>query len=295
MMFKIMEKIASLPLVNYVAYKIAKNWIAGKTLLDAINYSKKANTKCLDVIINYLGEELSNTKDVHNSVMEYGEILSAIKRNKINGCISVKLTQLGLTIDKDLCIRNLITLAVVSKHLGKLIWIDMEGCNFVEDAIDIYLKVFSKNKNVGLCIQSYLRRSEDDIIRILRTGGNIRLVKGAYIESEDIAYKSKNDVYQNYKKLMEYLFKNSRGMFSIATHDDRLTSYAEELSKKYKRNFEFGMLKGIRDKLKSELLSKGFRVTEYVPYGENWLPYSIRRIRENPSNIMLLAKSLIFK
>ena len=126
-----MEKIASLPLVNYVAYKIAKNWIAGKTLLDAINYSKKANTKCLDVIINYLGEELSNTKDVHNSVMEYGEILSAIKRNKINGCISVKLTQLGLTIDKDLCIRNLITLAVVSKHLGKLIWIDFVEGNLV--------------------------------------------------------------------------------------------------------------------------------------------------------------------
>src|SRR3989344_3806551 len=186
MMFKIMEKIASLPLVNYVAYKIAKNWIAGKTLLDAINYSKKANTKDMSVIINYLGEELSNTKDVHNSVAEYEKIVSPIKRNKIKGCISVKLTQLGLKTDKNLCIRNLIRLVDLTKHIGKFVWIDMEGYGFVKDTIDIYLKIFSKNKNLGLCIQSYLRRSEADIERIVKVGGNIRLVKGAYIESEDI-------------------------------------------------------------------------------------------------------------
>lgn len=284
-----------LNLISLVLYKIARNWIAGKSIADAIRDSKAANSKCLSAILNYLGEEISDKREVEKSAKEYKNLLVSIKINEVDGSISVKLTQLGLNIDKTYCRNNLVAIVKHAAKMKSFVWIDMESSKFTSDTVDIYSSVFSKYRNIGICIQSYLRRSKADIDRLVKIGGKIRLVKGAYNESSRVAYKSRKEVRENYSKLMKFLFRNSRNLFSIATHDDDLIEKAMRLNDVYHRNFEFGMLKGIRDSLKLELLEKGYRVTEYIPYGKNWLPYSIRRIKEKPSNILLLLRSLIGK
>jgi proline dehydrogenase len=286
---------ANLPLVPFLTYRLAKNWIAGKSISDAISYSKLANAKGFSVILNYLGEEVENTRKVEETLKEYEHLLDLLQSNGIEGCISAKLSQLGLKIKREYCKENLAEMVGLASELGRFVWIDMESSGFTDDTIRIYGDVFSTCKNVGLCIQSYLRRSEHDVGELLGIGGKIRLVKGAYREPGTIAFKSRKEIDENYMKLMERLFKDSTSLFSVATHDDRLVLEAIRMSEKFPKNFEFALLKGIRDNLKLQLLNKGFRVTEYIPYGENWWPYSIRRLREKPGNFLLLARSLLSK
>jgi proline dehydrogenase len=288
-------RMTNVPLLSFLAYPLAKNWIAGKSISEAISYSELANTKGFSVILNYLGEEVETASEVEEALKEYEHLLDLFQTNKIVGCISAKLTQLGLKIGKDYCRKNLVEIVDHASRLGRFVWIDMESSGFTDDTINIYDNVFSTNKNVGICIQSYLKRSENDVEKLLRIGGKIRLVKGAYNEPAAIAYKTRREIDQNYTTLMERLFKVSVSVFSVATHDDKLVNEAIRMSEKYPKNFEFALLKGIRGNLKLQLVNKGYRVTEYIPYGQNWMPYSIRRLREKPSNFLLLARSLLSK
>jgi len=288
-------RMTNVPLVSFLVYPVAKNWIAGQSISEAIKYSKLANARGFSVILNYLGEEVDTAKEVQEALTEYEHLLDLLQPNRIVGCISAKLTQLGLRMDKDYCTKNLVEMVSHASRLGRFVWIDMESSKFADDTIRIYEKAFSRSKNIGICIQSYLRRSEHDIEKLLRIDGKIRLVKGAYNEPTTIAYKSRKEIDKNYAKLMVRLFKDSKSLFSVATHDDRLVYEAVRLSKEHAKNFEFAFLKGIRDNLKLRLLNKGYRVTEYVPYGQNWLPYSVRRLREKPSNFLLLGRSLLGK
>jgi proline dehydrogenase len=169
-------------------------------------------------------------------------------------------------------------------------WIDMESVKFTEDTIAIYLELYKHYSMTGVAIQSYLRRSASDILHIAEHGGKVRLVKGAYHEPEEQAFSTKEEVGTNYAKLMKMLF-DSRNYFAIATHDSTIVEEAIRLGKDSK--FEFQMLMGIRDELKSDLVAKKFVVAEYIPYGNQWLPYSVRRIRERKRNLLLLARSLI--
>jgi len=151
---------------------------------------------------------------------------------------------------------------------------------------------FSKYERMGIALQANLKRTENDLKDLLQIGAKVRLVKGAYRENARIAFKSKEDVDKNYVKLMRMLFQKSNE-FAIASHDGKIIRKAQSLSKKYPRKFEFQMLKGIREDLKSKLIKKKFVVSDYIPYGINWLPYSIRRIKERKRNILLLGSSLI--
>jgi proline dehydrogenase len=282
-------------LLSFIAYPLAKNWIAGKSVSEALSCSELANAKGFSVILNYLGEEVETQNEVEKTLKEYKHLLDLLQPNKIVGCISAKLTQLGLKIDEDYCRKNLADIVGHANRLGRFVWIDMESSRFTDDTINIYKTVFSTNKNIGICIQSYLRRSEHDIEELLRIDGKIRLVKGAYNEPATIAYKTRKDIDKNYVRLMERLFKTSVSVFSVATHDDKLINEAIRMSEKYSKNFEFAFLKGVRDTLKLQLVKEAYTVTEYIPYGQNWMPYSIRRMREKPSNFLLLARSLFTK
>jgi proline dehydrogenase len=179
-------------------------------------------------------------------------------------------------------------------------WLDIESYPFVEDTIAIYLKLLSDYKKIGVAIQSYLKRSSSDLLHLLEQNANIRLVKGAYTENDGIAFRSMDKINSNFSELMKMIFNSSDGkrnaLFAIATHDPRLINEAVELSRKFgtdKRKFEFQLLKGISDEMKTSLVKQGFRVCEYLPYGNQWLPYSVRRIKERKRNILLLARSLI--
>lgn len=271
--------------------KFASQWIAGETLDDAISRTKKENKEGIGAIINYLGEHIKDAAEAEKNLEENLRILRAIEESKTSASLSIKLTQLGLDIEKDLCSSYVKKIIETASPKNIFVWIDMEGSPYTDSTIDIYLDAVKEYRNVGIAIQVNLRRSEADVKRIVAAQGIIRLVKGAYREKIEIAYTGRKDVTINFSKLMGYLFYKSP-FFAIATHDDILINEAIEASKAHKNRIEFQMLMGVRDELKRQLLTKGFAVVDYIPYGKNWFPYSVRRIRERKRNILLMLRSV---
>ena len=285
-------------LLERLLFRVAKKWISGYTYKDAISAAKGTNNKRMSAILNFLGEESIDVKQIEQTVNEYCALLDFLKSNEIDGCISVKPTQIGLKISYEMCLYNFKQIANKAKSLGKFMWIDIESFQFVENTIAIYLELFKEYKQTGLAIQAYLKRSSSDLLNLLEEGANVRVVKGAYRESENNAFQSADKINLNFSKLMQMLFENSNdnAIFAIATHDSKLIEEAIELSEKYeniKKRFEFQLLMGICDQIKMNLVERKFRVSEYIPYGSHWLPYSVRRIRERKRNILLLARSLV--
>lgn len=281
-------------------FKIARNWISGNTYEDALSSARISNGKGMSAILNFLGEDTTDERVIQQTVNEYIMLLDLLESNSIDGCISVKPTQVGLRIGVDSCLFNLRQIAEKAKNLDRFMWLDIESYPFVEDTIAIYLKLLRDYKEIGVALQSYLKRSSSDLLHLLEQDANIRLVKGAYTENDEIAFRSMDKINSNFSELMKTIFNSSDGkrnpLFAIATHDPRLVNEAIELSKKsrtVKRKFEFQLLKGVSDEMKTSLVKQGFRVCEYLPYGNQWLPYSVRRIKERKRNILLLARSLI--
>lgn len=272
--------------------RVAKHWIAGETCEDAFARAQQSNTRKVRAIINLLGEETTSREETTAAKSKILDILEAIKSRQIESCISVKPTQLGLSIDPSLFRDNLAKIQNKAESLGTFVWVDMEGSPFTAQIVDSYLEFRKKYGNIGVAIQAYLKRSEADVNRILDLGGAIRLCKGAYNESPEIVYKRRNQINENFSKLMRTMFERGKG-FAIATHDEKLIEEATRLSNVHHADFEFEMLMGIRDKKKLELVERGYRVSEYIPFGKSWWAYSKRRIREHKSNIFLLARSLV--
>jgi len=271
--------------------RFVHQWIAGETLAEAVFRAQKTQQEGMGSIINFLGEHVKNEIEAANNTGENLNILGAIHAANINAALSIKLTQLGLAIKKDLCLKNAENIISSAASKNIFVWIDMEDSPYTGDIIDVYLDIFNKYKNSGIAIQSNLKRSESDIHRIAAAGGIIRLVKGAYTERSDIAYTNRSDITINFSKLMGYLFYKSP-FFAIATHDDRLIEEAIRANKTHKRKLEFQMLLGVRQELKNKLAKDGIAVVDYIPYGKNWLPYSWRRLKERKQNIMLIFRSI---
>jgi proline dehydrogenase len=279
-------------LIEKILFKIAKQWIAGDTMEDALDSARKANINGMSVILNKLGEHISSKDQVNQTVLGYLTLVSNLRRLKINGGLSIKPTQVGLTTSVKECHENLDKIIEIALKSQSFVWIDMESSEYTEYTFKIYLQLFEKYERLGTVVQANLKRSQTDLERLLTKGAKIRLVKGAYRESSKNAYKTRDEVDDNYTKLMYALFERGNE-FAIATHDSKLIDLAINLSKKHEKKFEFQMLKGIRDELKPILVKSGFSVSEYIPYGTNWLPYSIRRLHERKRNILLLGSSFI--
>lgn len=277
-------------LMERLLFRVAKKWVAGYGTEEAIAAALDSNGRGMSAILNFLGEDITNAKAVDQTMAEYLSVMELMRARKVRGCVSAKPTQLGLAIDYDTCLQNFRQLAAMAKKLGQFLWVDMESVRFAEQTISIYLEVYKQYSMTGVAIQSYLRRSASDLLHIVEGGGKVRLVKGAYHEPEEHAFSTREEVDANFVKLMRMLFE-SRSYFAIATHDSRIIDEAIRLGRDSK--FEFQMLMGIRDELKSDLVAKRFAVAEYIPYGSQWLPYSVRRIRERKRNLLLLARSLI--
>ena len=286
-----MEKQES-TLIEKVLFKIAKQWIAGDTMEDALKSAHQANINGMGAILNKLGEHMTSKAQVDQTVSDYLTLVSNLRRSKIMGGLSIKPTQVGLSISTKECLGNLDKIIENALQSQSFVWIDMESSEYTDNTFKIYLNLFEKYERLGVVIQSNLKRTRDDLKMLLEKGAKIRLVKGAYHENPKNAYRTRHEVDENYKKIMRTLFEQGNE-FAIATHDSKLIDLATDLSKKYERKFEFQMLKGIRDELKPILIKSGFSVSEYIPYGTNWLPYSIRRLRERKRNILLLGSSFI--
>jgi proline dehydrogenase len=284
--------VSGMQLMEKVLFKIAKHWIAGNTVDDALISAKNAYRLRRHAIINKLGEYHTSKKQIKVVLKEYRKIVNSFRKWRIRGAISVKPTQIGLSISQKECNRNFEKIIHDARIAHVFVWLDMESSEHTDETIEIYHTFFSKYERLGIALQANLKRTENDLNDLLDMGAKIRLVKGAYREKADISFKTKKDVDRNFIKLMKILFKKGNE-FAIASHDGKIIKKAQNLSKKYPRKFEFQFLKGIRDELKSDLTKKKFVVSEYIPYGVNWLPYSIRRIKERKRNILLLGSSLI--
>lgn len=288
-------------LLEKLLFRLSKKWIAGYNMEDVLNYALNANERGLKCIINYLGEDLKNKDIVNKTVIEYKNLVKKMKERGIEGSISIKPTQIGLSLNMNFCLDQLLEITSIAKKNNIFIWIDMESFKNIESTLTIYQKVRKETNQIGIVLQSYLKRSYSDLIKLLAYKPNIRLVKGAYHEKEEYAFKTKVEIDNNYVEMAKLLFSQKDNLrenqiFAIATHDANIIQTSLDLFYLYnfnKEHLQFQFLKGIREKLKVNLLSKGFTVHEYVPYGENWLPYSLRRLRERKSNIILFLRSLI--
>lgn len=279
---------------EHLVLKMARRWVAGSSMHEALEYARQANLLGMTAIINCLGEHSTSKDEAKDSVEEYTRLLDAMHLGSVDGSISLKLTQIGLDVDYDACMQNLMKIVRHASVYDTFVWVDMESSPYYEQTLSIYLGAVKHYKRIGLAYQAYIKEHSLDIMHILESGGIVRLVKGAYREDASIVYRSRRYVNTSFRRLMRILFKYSREMFAIATHDSSLISEAIELSKEYNgREFEFQMLKGIRDDLKHMLVGQGFKVAEYIPYGTNISGYVYRRIRERPANLLLLARSLL--
>ena len=272
-------------------YRIAKRWIAGYTLQDAVNSARNSNERKMQALLNRLGEHTPDRTLIQQYVEEYLKLLDAIKSEKLEATISIKPSQIGLTADVTLYRDNLLKILARGEDEGHFVWIDMENSPYTESTVQVYRELLVTHKNLGLCLQANMKRSESDLRDLLPRGGKIRLVKGAYPENGDVAFKRRSEHNANYLRLMHILFEQGK-FFAIGTHDEKMIIEAEKLSRDRTADFEFQLLKGIRDDLKSRLLTDGFKVSEYIPYGPEWYNYSKRRMRERKRNILLLIRSI---
>jgi proline dehydrogenase len=276
---------------NGLLLKVARRWIAGVDLESALSDAKKSNSRGFGVILNFLGEDVTEQTVADAHLEEYLKLQQAMDSNGIRGFASFKPTQLGLGADNEGAIERIQKIASNAEKLHQLLWVDMEGSKFTSETLRLYLELLQEHRGVGMALQSYMRRSEADLKVILEKGGKVRLVKGAYREPPDVVFTTRDQINANFSALMKLLFETGDD-FAIGTHDSKLVEEAKKLAESKHVNFRFEMLKGIRNDLKGELVASGYKVSEYLPYGQEWYAYSRRRLTEHPSNVLLLIRSL---
>lgn len=265
--------------INSLGMLIARKWIAGEDLKHAINEAKRVNSQRESVIINYLGEDLRSKRSVEQDTGQILQLLEEMHSKKIKGSIAVKPTQTGMVISKDYFEKNYCKILAKASGYGITVWLDMEQYRFVPSTISTYLKFCGKYKNTGICIQAKLRRSLKDIKKIAKRKGRVRLVKGAYKYPSTISFQDRRSIYNNYLRCMDYLFLHA-DRFMIATHDDSLIRIAINSNKEHHKKISFGMLKGVRSSLAAKLANAGEDINIYLPYGGEWMKYSLRRLSE---------------
>jgi len=278
-------------LTERLLYRVAKRWIAGYSLEDAIRVAHSANDRQLRAILNRLGEHTPDQKLIQGYTEEYLKLLDRMQAEKIDGTISIKPSQIGLAASPSLYEGNLLRIIERAETYNEFVWIDMENSPYTTATLNAYREILPHHRQLGVCLQANMKRTETDLKDLVSRGGIIRLVKGAYPESAELAYKKRSEIDANYVRLMTLLFEGG-GRFAIGTHDGKLIDKARDLAKDRKRDFEFQLLKGIRDDIKPTLIEEGYRVSEYIPYGPEWYNYSKRRMRERKRNILLLLRSI---
>ncbi len=273
---------------------LSRRYIAGEHRADAIDVARKLNTHGILATIDNLGENVMDEAEAEGTVMEYVELLKDIHHSGVRATISIKLTHLGLDISDTLAMKNAEAIVKKAGEYGNFVRFDMESSQYTQRIIDIFLTLHEHYPNMGIAIQSYLYRSGKDISMLIQKGASIRLVKGAYMEPPDVAFPDKVDVDRNFEVLMKELLLEGRDP-AIATHDERLIDEAKRFveEKGLRRDgFEFQFLLGIKRSLQRSLAKEGYRVRVYIPYGENWLPYVMRRFRERKENLLFVLKNV---
>lgn len=277
--------------------KLTTRFIAGETITEAVAAIRQLNGERCSASFDHLNESVANAAEAEGEVREYLRILEQIDETGINSNVSIKLTQFGLGLDPELAYRNARTVVAEAARRGNFVRVDMEGSEVTQATIDIFKRLRSEFglNDVGIVLQSYLRRTYDDAVELLKIPARIRICKGAYNEPPEVAFPDKHDTDNNYVRVMQLLLKS--GIYhGIATHDPKMIEATVDFMKREgigKDAFEFQMLYGIRRNLQHQLARDGYNMRVYVPYGKHWYPYFMRRLAERPANIWFVLKNLL--
>jgi proline dehydrogenase len=274
-------------------------FMPGERLEDAMGAAAQQEAQGISTIFTKLGENLTRAEEAEDVTRHYLDVLDKVKASGLRAQISVKPTQLGLDLDRELCFRNLQRLVDRAAARDNFIWIDMEGSPYVDPTLDLFRRTRARSPLIGIAIQAYLYRSEKDIESLIPLGSAIRLVKGAYLEPASVAYPKKADVDENYYKLACRLLaddaRGAGGMLHVATHDprlaDRIAAFADEHEVPTSA-YEYAMLYGIQRSLQQRLVRSGRHVRVLIAYGEYWFAWYMRRLAERPANVWFVAKNL---
>ncbi len=272
---------------------LARRFVAGDTLDDAVEVAHAINSEGMSVSLDFLGEEVHDEASVWAATDEYIESLDRIHEEHLDANISVKPTQLGLAIDEGHAIQAIDRLASHASGLGMTITIDMEDSRYTEATVRLYEKAQSEHGNLGIALQSYLRRTAGDLQRLIPLGGHIRLCKGAYVEPEEVALVDKEEVDAAFASQLRTLMKAEQTKPAVATHDLKLVQIAESLAAGRQSPFEFQMLYGVRRELQSRLVKEGYPLRIYLPFGSQWYPYLTRRLAERPANAWFFMRAAL--
>lgn len=279
-------------------FALAKRFVAGESFEDTIPKVEELNAKKIKVTLDLLGENVENRQTADETVDRYIELLKSINKAGLDSTISIKLTMMGLDIDREYCKDNLFKLLDVARETDQFVRIDMEGSDYTQVTIDIFKEAFQEyGKHVGIVIQAYLHRSKEDIAELAEMGADVRICKGAYKEPEEIALQKMDDIRAAYKEHTKILLEKT-SYPRIATHDDELIDWVKAYTEQNnigKDRFEFQMLYGLRQETMEEFAANGYNVRVYVPYGTMWFPYFKRRLMERKENIWFVLSTMFQK
>ena len=280
---------------NQTTRRMAQRFVPGEKLTDAIEAARASNRAGMTASLDHLGEHVVTREDAERARDSYMQALEQIAAEGVEANVSLKLTHLGLDLGEEFCAAQLRRVTRRARELGNFVRVDMEGSAYVDRTLRLVKQARAESDSVGTVIQSYLYRSEEDVRALLAIACRIRLVKGAYKEPSEFAFQRKKDVDANYVKLMKILLAS--GIYhAVATHDPNMIEatirfVAEQNIPKDK--FEFQMLYGIRTDLQSQLARQGYRLRVYIPFGQDWFPYFMRRLAERPANLAFFAKNFL--
>ncbi|WP_077702962.1 proline dehydrogenase family protein [Virgibacillus dokdonensis] len=275
----------------------ASRFVAGVNIQEAAQKIKALNEKGFVVTVDHLGEFIDSESEAKQSAEECVKAIEAIAKEGLQSELSLKLTSLGLDISHELVMENMHKILQAGKENDVIVTIDMEDYARLEKTLHIFTSLKQEYDNVGTVLQAYLYRVEEDLEALNPYNPYLRLVKGAYKESEKVAFPNKSDVDKNYKKVIKQNLLNGN-YTAVATHDDEIITYTKELEQTYqisKEQFEFQMLYGIRLELQKQLLKEGYKVRVYMPYGSDWFGYNMRRLAERPANVAFVIKGIFKK
>ncbi len=277
---------------NRLGRTMARRFVAGETLDDAIVATQELNKSGIHVSLDHLGENTSNPAEAEHATQQYLSLLDRIAQEKLDANISIKLTAMGLDIDPQLCRENVCKVLERAKSYNDtFVRLDMEGSDYTERTLEMFQSLWDEGfRNIGVVLQSYLYRTWDDVAKMIGQETRVRLCKGAYLEPDTVAFADKEKVDTSYIKCMEALLE--KGNYpGIATHDQQIIDHALKFVADHKitpERFEFQMLYGVRRDLQKKLVEQGFNVRAYVPYGAEWYPYLMRRMAERPANLIFI-------
>jgi proline dehydrogenase len=291
------RELQDIALHNGMARKFALRFVAGETAEQAVRVVAALNANGITASLDHLGENITRPEEARAAADSYLQLLGLIRRTGVNSNVSLKLTQMGLDIDEDLCYDNVCRILDRARELDNFVRLDMESSAYTDRTLDMFRKLWNEGnyRNVGVVLQAYLYRTEGDVREMNSMGARVRLCKGAYNEPEEVAYPRKADVDANYARLARLLLREGNYP-GIATHDERLIAHVKKFAASEgidSAKYEFQMLYGVRREMQVDLVRQGYNMRVYVPYGHEWYPYFMRRLAERPANVVFVVGNLI--